>query len=113
MIQNPVCDRARSSHWTVKGKQDNPLLTALKKSPAGLFILFLLAFLAIAPAVQAQTSSLQISDANPLAMPEVGAHGLRVLSPNILELTLIGSKDAYPARPSGWDLRRVASSKAW
>src|SRR5207248_2829921 len=32
---------------------------------------------------------LLISDDQPLAMPSVGAHQLRVLSPNLLELTLI------------------------
>ena len=109
MIQNPVF--VRSSHWNVEGKQDKTRLDALKKSTAGLFILFLLALLATAPALQAQNSTLEISDANPLAMPEVGAYGLRVLTPTVVELTLIGSKDAYPARPEGWDfiVNQVAS----
>src|SRR4051812_20064041 len=33
-----------------------------------------------------------ISDENPLAMPPVGAHQLRVVAPNLLELTLITTK---------------------
>ena len=37
---------------------------------------------------------LLISDDNPLAMPPVGAHQLRILSPNLLELTLITTKKA-------------------
>lgn len=36
-------------------------------------------------------------------MPEVGAYGLRVLSPNLLELTLITSKTTYNSPLSGWD----------
>src|SRR6185437_7282701 len=35
---------------------------------------------------------LLISDDNPLAMPPVGAHQLRVLAPDLLELTLITTK---------------------
>jgi hypothetical protein len=41
-------------------------------------------------------------DANPLAMPPVGAQWLRVLSPTVLELTLINSK-APDARVNSWD----------
>ena len=37
---------------------------------------------------------LLISDSNPLAMPPVGAHQLRILSPNLLELTLITTEKA-------------------
>ncbi|HWB04674.1 MAG TPA: glycoside hydrolase family 9 protein [Verrucomicrobiales bacterium] len=43
-----------------------------------------------------------ITDANPLSMPMPGAHGLRVLSPSVLELTLITTR-----KPDGeveqWD----------
>ncbi|MBA4147113.1 MAG: glycoside hydrolase family 9 protein [Verrucomicrobia bacterium] len=35
---------------------------------------------------------LRITDANPMAMPPVGAYGLRILTPKILELTLITTK---------------------
>lgn len=34
-----------------------------------------------------------IDDNNPLSMPPIGAHGLRVLTPRILELTLITTKE--------------------
>ena len=44
-----------------------------------------------------------ISDDNPLAMPSVGAHQLRVLSPTLLELTLITTKKPDPARPTEWN----------
>src|SRR4051812_35455750 len=44
-----------------------------------------------------------LTDANPLAMPAVGDYGLRVLSPTLLELTLINSKDEDPARVPNWD----------
>jgi hypothetical protein len=48
---------------------------------AGIFATFLL--------FSAPAQELLISDANPLAMPPVGAHQLRILSPTLLELTLI------------------------
>ncbi len=41
-------------------------------------------------------------DANTLAMPPVGAHWLRVLSPTVLELTLITTKQA-DAPPTQWN----------
>jgi hypothetical protein len=44
-----------------------------------------------------------LTDANPLAMPAVGDYGLRVLSPTVLELTLISTKNPDPARVQNWD----------
>src|SRR5687768_10532687 len=44
-----------------------------------------------------------LSDENPLSLPEVGSYGLRVLSPTVLELTLIAGKLADPAPVSAWD----------
>jgi hypothetical protein len=44
-----------------------------------------------------------ISDGNPLANLEVGSYGLRVLSPTMLELTLITTKESDPAKVSVWD----------
>src|SRR4051812_28924431 len=44
-----------------------------------------------------------ISDGNPLAMPPVGAHQLRVLSPDLLELTLITTKKRDPATATIWN----------
>jgi hypothetical protein len=41
---------------------------------------------------RAPAEELLISDDHPLAMPPVGAHQLRVVSPNLLELTLITTK---------------------
>jgi len=46
---------------------------------------------------------LLISDDNPLAMPPVGAHQLRVLSPEILELTLIATKKPDPSPVTVWN----------
>jgi len=40
---------------------------------------------------------------NPLRLPEVGDYGLRILSPTILELTLITTKDPAPALPREWN----------
>src|SRR5438445_4369834 len=44
------------------------------------------------------------TDDDPLALLPVGAHQLRVLSPSVLELTLITTKPPDPARPHPWDL---------
>jgi hypothetical protein len=46
---------------------------------------------------------LQLTDQSPLLMPAVGSYGLRVLSPTLLELTLINSKEPDPARVTRWD----------
>jgi hypothetical protein len=45
----------------------------------------------------------EISDANPLALPEIGSFGLRALSPSVLELTLIQTEDADPANLVQWN----------
>lgn len=39
----------------------------------------------------------------PLQMPEVGTHGLRVISPTVLELVLVNTKASDPARVAQWD----------
>ena len=39
---------------------------------------------------------------NPLALPEVGSHRLRILSPTVLELSLVTTKQP-DARPQQWD----------
>jgi hypothetical protein len=44
-----------------------------------------------------------ISDENPLAMPPVGAHQLRVLSPTVVELTLITTKASGAAAVTEWN----------
>jgi hypothetical protein len=51
----------------------------------------------------APAQELIISDANPLAMPPVGAHQLRILSPTLVELTLITTKKPDPAPVTQWD----------
>ena len=51
-------------------------------------------FLAALCCFNSPGEELLISDDNPLAMPPVGAHQLRVMSPNLLELTLITTKKA-------------------
>ena len=44
-----------------------------------------------------------ISDDNPLAMPAIGAHQLRIISPELIELTLITTKKPDPATVSVWN----------
>lgn len=52
--------------------------------------------------MKAQTD-LRITDDNPMAMPPVGAYGLRVLTPTILELTLIHTKPKEASTVSEWN----------
>ena len=49
------------------------------------------------------TDDLRLNDANPLQMPVVGSYGMRVLSPTVVELTRINTKDADPAKVTCWD----------
>jgi hypothetical protein len=44
-----------------------------------------------------------LSDDNPLAMPPVGAHQLRIISPDLIELTLITTKKPDPAPVKIWN----------
>jgi hypothetical protein len=47
--------------------------------------------------------SLRLSDDQPLRMPPAGSYQLRILAPNLLELTLITTKPPDPAPVSQWD----------
>ncbi|MBC8094176.1 MAG: glycoside hydrolase family 9, partial [Akkermansiaceae bacterium] len=57
--------------------------------------------LAITPLVAAD---LTISDDAPLELPKPGAHQLRILTPHLLELTLITTKKTPAAPPDPWNL---------
>jgi hypothetical protein len=44
-----------------------------------------------------------ITDENPLRMPEGGSYGLKILSPTLLELTVVSQKQPDPAPLPEWD----------
>ncbi|MEO5804163.1 MAG: glycoside hydrolase family 9 protein [Verrucomicrobiota bacterium] len=48
-------------------------------------------------------NDLQITDENPMRMPSVGSYGLRILSPTLLEITLITTKQPDPAALTEWN----------
>src|SRR3954454_22540125 len=48
-------------------------------------------------------SEVLIDDANPLTLPNPGAHELRIISPQMLELNLITTKEPVPAPLQQWD----------
>src|SRR4051812_4940723 len=50
-----------------------------------------------------RAATVNLSDDQPLQMPTPGAHQLHLLTPEILELTLITTKDPDPARVKIWD----------
>lgn len=52
--------------------------------------------------IQAATD-LRITDENPMKMPAVGSYGLRILSPTLLEVTLITTKQPDPATLTEWN----------
>ena len=64
---------------------------------------FLLGILATLMLSNGLAQELIISDDNPLLMPPVGAHQLRILSPTLLELTLVTTKKPDPATVSEWN----------
>ena len=53
--------------------------------------------------VSSASTNERLSDNNPLVLPAPGDHQLRVLSPNLLELSLITTKAPDPAKVSQWD----------
>ncbi|HWD91995.1 MAG TPA: glycoside hydrolase family 9 protein [Verrucomicrobiae bacterium] len=64
---------------------------------------FAAGMLAVFTLCSAPAGELIISDANPLAMPPVGAHQLRILSPTLLELTLITTKKTEDSPLTQWN----------
>ena len=53
--------------------------------------------------VRATVAGQPTSDDAPLSLPAVGSYELRVITPNLLELTLIAKKDPDPARVEIWN----------
>src|SRR5438128_10562184 len=51
----------------------------------------------------ASAAGVDWNDDHPLTLPPVGARQLRILSPSVLELTLVTTKPPDPARPQQWD----------
>src|SRR3954463_4967502 len=70
---------------------------------AGSLLVWMAAFSFISSGNCATPAATRITDENPLATLEVGAYGLRVLSPTLLELTLVNTKDSISARVPNWD----------
>ena len=60
-------------------------------------------FCAVTLLVRCSTEAQQFADDHPLALPSPGAHQLRILSPDLLELTRITTKASPSARPREWD----------
>jgi len=52
---------------------------------------------------QPATAELRMSDDSPLALPAPGSYQLRLLTPSILELTLITTKAPDPSKVASWD----------
>jgi hypothetical protein len=80
------------------GARKRSFRTVLNETGSLLFILFL--FASFIPRL---ASAAVINDTNSLAMPAIGDHGLRIISPTVLELTLINTKAKDPAGVSAWD----------
>jgi hypothetical protein len=66
------------------------------------FLLFNLAWASLSPQALASTAFI-MKDEDSLRMPVPGAHQLRILSPTLLELTLITTKDPDPATVRDWN----------
>ncbi len=59
--------------------------------------------LALGFLVTLQAADLNLAERNSLRLPAVGDHGLCILSPTVLELTLITGKDPDPAQVKEWN----------
>jgi hypothetical protein len=88
-LMNLTCNR-RSD-----GQLFGPLLRTLAQ--AGVLAV------AVVAAVLAVGEEAVIDDSAPLTLPLPGAHQLRILTPTLLELTLITTKEPAPARVRQWD----------
>src|SRR5580658_6181682 len=55
---------------------------------------------------------LRLSDDQPLRLPPVGSYQLRVLAPNLLELTLVTTKPPDPAPVAQWNFVDARSPRA-
>lgn len=62
----------------------------------------IIGFLLVVLSVRGATN-LNITDDNPMRMLPVGSYGLRILSPTLLELTLITTKQPDPATVTEWN----------
>ncbi len=71
--------------------------------PVFVWAKFCLAITVALQALAALGASIPLDDSNPIQMPSVGSVQLRVLSPTLLELFLLNSKDPDPARVTSWD----------
>ncbi|MHC1764173.1 MAG: glycoside hydrolase family 9 protein [Verrucomicrobiia bacterium] len=90
-----------TSHFYLAGKSLTRDSENVGSGPLSWFVLSLAAVIcAHGPAIAADPF---IFDANPLEMPAVGSYGLRVLTPTVLELTVINTKDPDPDRVTCWD----------
>jgi hypothetical protein len=98
VISKSVVHQACRSTVLLDGHSDRRPQDFSKVLASALFILFF----ALLPATRHSQAAV-ITDANTLAMPAIGDHGLRVISPTILELTLITTKQKDPARVTAWD----------
>jgi len=53
--------------------------------------------------LEAFGADVELTDEQPLALPPVGAHQLRIITPKVLELSLITTKKPAPAPVEQWD----------
>ena len=53
--------------------------------------------------IRSESLAVETAKENPLEMPQTGAHYLRILTPDLLELTLITTKEANPAPVNQWN----------
>ncbi len=85
----------------VNGTPENAFLTFLRRFGSRLlpFAVFLI-LVGFHSDVRGQSL---ISDDHPLTLPNVGDFELRIISPSVLEITLINTKAPDPGRVSTWD----------
>jgi hypothetical protein len=98
VISSPRFNQASRGTVFVTGAWKQIFRTVLKETRSVLFRLFF-----VSASISQSAIAAVINDTNSLAMPAIGDHGLRIISPTVLELTLINTKAKFPARVSTWD----------
>ncbi len=83
----------------VNGPSGESFRILLKSFGSLLFIAFFFSIAIVRPT----SAQHLISDDSPLSLPNVGDYQLRIISPNVLELTLINTKAPDPGRVNAWD----------
>jgi hypothetical protein len=102
-VRRVIINPFRNTVWHVRRKSLGFIVSFNLVRFAAAASIWAFAYYFVAKGNCATSSGGVITENNPIAIPEVGSYGLRVLSPTVLELTLINTKDASASSVSTWN----------